>query len=266
MITVVLLLISCAREEKPATCLGPRPTAQPISGDANSDGAVDISDGVALLSHLFRGGPAPTCTAAADVLLDNVIEAGDATGIWYNLFAGNTYLPTLDAGACTTPVNQAAACNDGLTMGIDAPATGVGPTTVQVTLTAPTLPTEAFSLGVAADGCSITDATLAQTVVADRRDTPPGQRNGGFALAELTSGGAVAAVVMDLNGDTTLSPSSAAQPILSLTVEASACGTCTLRLTDTLQGRGAPVGLVVTAGGRSYTPASTGASLELCPA
>jgi PKD repeat protein len=50
-----------------------------MRADANSDGAVDISDGVFILSYLFVGGPAPTCLDTADA--DDSAEAASSEGI-----------------------------------------------------------------------------------------------------------------------------------------------------------------------------------------
>lgn len=56
--------------------LGPRLTDF-IRGDANSDGRVDISDAIRMLSALFQGGAAMTCQDAADVDDDGKVNITD---------------------------------------------------------------------------------------------------------------------------------------------------------------------------------------------
>ncbi|HNC99170.1 MAG TPA: hypothetical protein PKW90_23755, partial [Myxococcota bacterium] len=71
----LLLLVACGG---PAL-LEPAPAASPVSGDANGDGAADISDAVYLQNMLFRGGPDVRCSLVADVLPDGILNLGDST-------------------------------------------------------------------------------------------------------------------------------------------------------------------------------------------
>lgn len=48
-----------------------------IRGDANSDGGMDISDGIFILDYLFVGGGTPACRDAADVNDDGTIDLSD---------------------------------------------------------------------------------------------------------------------------------------------------------------------------------------------
>jgi len=60
-----------------------------VRGDSNADGAIDLSDGVHLLTFLFRGGSAPTCEDAADANDDGRVDVSDAIRILLLLFRGN---------------------------------------------------------------------------------------------------------------------------------------------------------------------------------
>lgn len=59
-------------------------------GDVNNDGSVQISDAVALVSHLFSGGVTPTCRKAGDVNDDDLLDVADAVGLLTFLFQGGT--------------------------------------------------------------------------------------------------------------------------------------------------------------------------------
>ena len=74
----------CAGE---ADCQAPaRPTF--VRGDANSDGAINLTDGVVPLLFLFSGGAAPTCADAADTNDTGNVEITDAIIIFSWLFTG----------------------------------------------------------------------------------------------------------------------------------------------------------------------------------
>lgn len=59
-----------------------------LRGDANGDGAVDISDPLRILGHLFLGDPAPPCPAAADAADEGEITISSAVRILGFLFLG----------------------------------------------------------------------------------------------------------------------------------------------------------------------------------
>jgi|GEM_PF-502610 len=78
--------------------------------------AIDISDAISLLGHLFLGGPAPPCRDAADANDDGAVDISDAIKILAHLFGGGaadvTLLqpwpepgidPTEDPLGCETP-------------------------------------------------------------------------------------------------------------------------------------------------------------------
>lgn len=59
-----------------------------VRGDSNSDDAVNISDPIFLLSHLYLGGPTPDCPDAADADDNGKLEASDAIVVLSTLFQG----------------------------------------------------------------------------------------------------------------------------------------------------------------------------------
>ncbi|MGH9360929.1 MAG: hypothetical protein ACRD2T_03370, partial [Thermoanaerobaculia bacterium] len=57
-------------------------------GDVNSDGALDISDPIALLEFLFLGGEEPSCLDAADANDSGILGLNDPILILEHLFRG----------------------------------------------------------------------------------------------------------------------------------------------------------------------------------
>ena len=49
---------------------------QPVSGDVNGDGKLDINDPITLLNHLFVGGPPPVACAADEGISVDLLMAG----------------------------------------------------------------------------------------------------------------------------------------------------------------------------------------------
>jgi PKD repeat protein len=70
-----------------------------LRGDANVDGAADISDAVFVLGHLFLGGPKPTCGKAADTNDDGSVDISDPVFLLGYLFLGET-APNDPLGTC----------------------------------------------------------------------------------------------------------------------------------------------------------------------
>lgn len=72
-----------------------------VRGDATGDGAMNVSDAVSILNHLFTGGPPPSCEKSGDADDNGSIQLTDAVRILGRLFLGD---PALDApsGACGT--------------------------------------------------------------------------------------------------------------------------------------------------------------------
>jgi cohesin domain-containing protein/dockerin type I repeat protein len=63
-----------------------------IRGDANRDGAVDISDPISVIEYLYLGGPAPTCMDAADADDNGQVELTDAVVVLSSLFLGTAVI------------------------------------------------------------------------------------------------------------------------------------------------------------------------------
>jgi len=57
-------------------------------GDADSSGTIGISDAIAILGFLFRGGAAPGCAESADWDNDGSIDIADGLRVLFFLFAG----------------------------------------------------------------------------------------------------------------------------------------------------------------------------------
>ncbi len=62
-------------------------------GDANSDGTVDIADMIYLLTHLFNGGPRPSCSDVVDVNDDGGVDLADPVFGLHYLFRGGPEPP-----------------------------------------------------------------------------------------------------------------------------------------------------------------------------
>jgi hypothetical protein len=59
-----------------------------LPGDVNRSGYVDLSDVIALLQYLFKGGPAPDPLCTGDVNGDGSLSVGDAIYLINYLFRG----------------------------------------------------------------------------------------------------------------------------------------------------------------------------------
>ena len=65
-----------------------------LRGDSNNDQAVDISDSINLLAHLFVDSDTPlTCLDAADANADGTVDLSDAISIFSYLFLGQGGIP-----------------------------------------------------------------------------------------------------------------------------------------------------------------------------
>jgi len=69
-------------------------------GDLDRDGAVDLSDGVALVHQLYAGGAGPICPDAADANDDGTIDVADAITILRYLFQGGSAPPAPGVRDC----------------------------------------------------------------------------------------------------------------------------------------------------------------------
>ena len=88
-----------------------------VRGDANSDGSINLTDGVIPLLFLFSGGTAPACADAADTNDTGNIEITDAIIIFSWLFTGGA------APAAPSPESPGYSTED---CGADPSAAGLG--------------------------------------------------------------------------------------------------------------------------------------------
>lgn len=221
----------------------PNAASGPVAGDANGDGVADLSDAVALSDSEFRGGPAPTCFEAADVMNNGELDAGDITLMASAALDGNSQLIALDESVCAsaleaTPPQGPAAV--GLGWSVERRVKGTGePVTFEarVQLHTPERDVQAWTLSIRTEGCTVTAATTDGTAAAWVSASPPGRR-GSTSVdyhALTASGGAVAGVILDWRDDRTLPARDEPYDLLALTVSASpggGCAPCTLKLQD----------------------------------
>ena len=288
---LVCLLLACTGDPKgggPATGEGegegeatldpvcPRAVSADEVGvaDANHDATVDVADAVWTLRYLTAGGAAPACLDAQDLLRDDLVDQSDGLAILYYLFTGQVELPSSTRMDCSAPTAIADAPCGRLAMGLDGESTvsaAAGSSAsfqVAVTLSSPDLAVDAWSFGVRAEGCTITGANDSGAAIADLRLDSEGHRDDGFARSDVVAGGLTHGALLSWLHDTTLSARDEPWRLLNLELSASApdsgCQTCALSLTGDLEGAGIPVALAVSAGGRSYTPSSSGLSVQIC--
>jgi hypothetical protein len=69
-------------------------------GDADGDGAMEITDALVILARLFLGGGAPGCPDAADANDDGELDLSDPIAILSRLFLGGEVLPPPGAPDC----------------------------------------------------------------------------------------------------------------------------------------------------------------------
>jgi hypothetical protein len=79
-------------------------------GDANSDGAINITDGVYVLTYLFLGGAEPLCEDAADADDKGTIRLTDAVYLFNHLFLGGPEPPPPYPGAGVDPTEDELSC------------------------------------------------------------------------------------------------------------------------------------------------------------
>ncbi len=116
MNTYKLIATACGVECSGADALECRvevPSADPKlkRGDANDDGAVNITDAVKVLNHLFKGETAPVCLDAADADDDGSLRITDAIFLLSALFKGGPQPPDPGESCGLDPTADAlAAC------------------------------------------------------------------------------------------------------------------------------------------------------------
>jgi hypothetical protein len=260
----MILLSWLACGAGPAVCAYPDDAASPAWADANGDGHVDIDDGVRIVRRSLSGGAPVACEGQGDLLGSGDVAFEAAATVWSALFLGT--VATLPERTCGTRLEAGPppSCTP-VELAIEAPKSATGSFTADVVLRTDLGP-DAWSFGVAADGCRISDVGRGETASASTFDDPPGIVEAGLFDARLVVGGAVSAVVPSWKDPVTLD-AAAGVSLLKLRIEptASACGTCTLSLVSDLQGPGQPVAVVVGRDGWSFPPTTRDAGVRLCP-
>jgi hypothetical protein len=76
-----------------------------IRGDADGNGEPEVTDAISLLGYLFLNGSEPGCLSAADANDDDAIDISDCLALLWHLFFQDTPLPepSPDCGADPTP-------------------------------------------------------------------------------------------------------------------------------------------------------------------
>ncbi len=261
---LVLLLAGCAG---PDVCVEPVVASAPGMGDANGDGAVDVSDGLFLGRSLFAGGAAPVCDAAADVLGDGVVDAADGVSVFRSLYAGTFPLPALAEGACASVRSPAPpeVCAP-VALAVSAPAKAIGAFDASITLTSPGLDVQGWQLSLTATGCSVSAVDLSGTIAAYTTDG--GLRREGFAESGTTKDGAWSGVALGWKGDAAAPASADTAKLLTVHVAASppasGCAPCVLTLADGQSAPGGALRNVVSSAGWSYRPTLGSATVDVC--
>jgi len=89
--------VSGDSNEACATPVGGKPRFR--RGDPNSDGVINITDGIYILNFLFLGGPPPTCTEAANANDDGSANITDGIYVLNFLFLGGP-APAAPGASC----------------------------------------------------------------------------------------------------------------------------------------------------------------------
>ena len=74
-----------------------------VRGDATGDGALDISNAIAILARLFQGAPPPSCPEALDSNDDGSLDLTDAVVLLSHLFQGGPAPPPPSPTPASTP-------------------------------------------------------------------------------------------------------------------------------------------------------------------
>jgi hypothetical protein len=100
-------------------CGGPVGTTF-VRGDANSDGSINLTDGINILGHLFLGDPEPNCLDGADADNSGGLVLTDAVVIFNWLFTGGAEPP---APSPSAPGYEVGDCGLDPTSGVEPPQT-----------------------------------------------------------------------------------------------------------------------------------------------
>jgi hypothetical protein len=242
--------------------------AQLVRGDFNGDGLANVADAVAIEAHLFRAGPAPVCSEAADFNRDTRLEADDATTL-------TTWLTT--GGQVLTGYLRDSACDDISTYWPSAPcaplawiwlepSAGDAPLSakIRIAIDHPTVDVQGWSTSIGASGCTIDAITTEGTVAAEVWDEPPGLRHLGYNASLPVEHGAISYVIMSFSEPVVIAADSTPTPVLELSVSATACGRCQLGVIDGLSWTGEPIDSVIVANGVGYRTSGMTTEFDPC--
>ena len=270
MLLPLVLLVAC--DQPAAVCPQPR-AAEPsgVRGDGTGDGYTDIADAVAGFRYLFADGPEPVCLDAltfdpVDFVEPGLYDAFDAFGLLHYLteghgrpVAGDCDQRAVDDGETDAPCARVAFDWDVPRKVFGAPGLAVTtPATLQVRNADLEPGIEAWSAGVTARDCTVTDVHLDEAV--DVLE--------GFTHAQVHNGVATTTVVLSWLDRTALPPRGKPWPVLQVDVTgivpAEGCLTCTVSTADEVPGFGPPMDSVLVGADASYRPATATSSFSLC--
>lgn len=83
-----------------------------IRGEANGDGARDLSDAVFVLNHLFAGGNAPSCMKAVDSNDDSIVDLSDPVYFLRAFFGGGSALGAPSEACGADPTHDELPCEE----------------------------------------------------------------------------------------------------------------------------------------------------------
>lgn len=243
------------------------PNAELQRGDINGDGHVNVADAIALESHRYRGGRAPVCEPAADFNRDGRVEADDSHAITSWLTTGAHPLSgNFNSRACDPVAEywENAPCAPIAWKWMEPQKRGTMRATIQVAIEHPTTDIQGWSVGFAADGCTIDAISNQGTIAAEVWDDPPGIRHLGYSASVPLPDGAISVVKLSFNEPVILAASAAPTPVLTLSVSAEACGRCTLGTFEGLRWTGQPIENVFVAEGVGYAPEPASTQFDIC--
>lgn len=253
MVPVFTLLgfVGCAAVPQVA----PQPAGAPVTADMNGDGLADLSDAVFLREYLFNHGRKPVCDVAADPLTDGLVEMGDEMVILSYAIDGTSVLSPLYTGACDHAESAEVPAPTRVAFGLSGPSSAAQLEIfdVAVTVTSPEKAVQAWTLSVHASGCTVQSVTTDGTDVAlvDKGGQRPRHS---YAMAELSTSGAVSAVMLDWNAPTALAARADPWTLLTMRVEL-VDPSCTISLVGGEQGPTGPkLRNAVTLDGWTFVP------------
>ena len=83
-----------------------------VRGDANADGAINMTDAISILSFLFLGGTEPACLDAADTDNNEVVQLTDGIYALNFLFSGGAPPPPPYPGCGRDPTADQLGCEE----------------------------------------------------------------------------------------------------------------------------------------------------------